>query len=122
MSHYTEGRKWSDLYNAWIFDDSNINYEPQALAIAKQLKNEWPEDCDLDKASNILIEQHEMLKNLRRGFEVLLEERDSLREIILELLQALIHLEHNARKSGAEMGLALEIAQKAIEKGKECGL
>lgn len=33
-----------------------------------------------------------------------------------ELLAALKHLEHNARKSGAEMGLALDVAQEAIAK------
>lgn len=33
-----------------------------------------------------------------------------------DLLAALIHLEHNARKSGAEMGLALVVAREAIAK------
>lgn len=33
-----------------------------------------------------------------------------------DLLAALMHLEHNARVSGAEMGLALEVAKDAIAK------
>lgn len=33
-----------------------------------------------------------------------------------ELLEALKHLEHNARKSGANMGLALDFAADAIAK------
>lgn len=35
-----------------------------------------------------------------------------------ELLDALIHLEHNARKSGADMGLALDVARAAITKAQ----
>lgn len=38
-----------------------------------------------------------------------------------DLLQALIHLEHNARKSGAEMGLALVVARDAIAKATGSG-
>jgi len=37
-------------------------------------------------------------------------EVDALREV----LKALIHLEHNARASGADMGLALDVARAAL--------
>ena len=36
-----------------------------------------------------------------------------------ELLPALEHLEHNARKSGANMGLALDVARAAIANVKK---
>ena len=36
-----------------------------------------------------------------------------------ELLEALKHLYHNARKSGAEMGLALDVAREAITNAGE---
>lgn len=39
-------------------------------------------------------------------------------ELIADLLDALIHLTYNAAKSGAEMGLALDVAKEAIEKAK----
>lgn len=35
-----------------------------------------------------------------------------------ELLEALKHLHHNAKESGAEMGLALDVAESAIAKAK----
>ena len=39
-----------------------------------------------------------------------------LHELNAELLAALRHLEHNARASGAEMGLALDVARATIAK------
>ncbi|WP_273763560.1 hypothetical protein [Aeromonas hydrophila] len=47
------------------------------------------------------------------GTELL--ELDQLRN---ELLAALEHLHHNAKASGAEMGLALDVAEEAIAKAK----
>lgn len=43
---------------------------------------------------------------------------DELVEINNELLAALVHLHHNARASGVEMGLALDVAEEAIAKAK----
>lgn len=44
---------------------------------------------------------------------------DQLRELCGELFIALRHLNHNAIKSGAEMGLALNVAKDAIAKAEK---
>lgn len=51
------------------------------------------------------------VKTLAQAFVQMTLQRD-------ELLQALIHLHHNAKASGAEMGLALDVAKDAIAKVK----
>ena len=45
---------------------------------------------------------------------------EHLRQQRNELLAALEHLHHNAKASGAEMGLALDVAEEAIVKAKGC--
>ena len=44
------------------------------------------------------------------------DELKRLRQNNRELLDALTHLRHNAKRSGADMGLALDVADEAIKK------
>lgn len=75
----------------------------------------------LYQAAARLEEQAEEIEQLRNERDALLAELTAIKgqelsadSVKAELLYALIHLEHNARKSGAEMGLALDVARTAI--------
>lgn len=46
------------------------------------------------------------------------KELKQLRSLNQELLEALVHLHHNAKRSGADMGLALDVAEDAIQKAR----
>lgn len=65
---------------------------------------------ELEKQRDELLAENKMLKATQYGSGRLQELRDQRDE----LLTALEHLEHNARKSGANMGLALDVARTAI--------
>lgn len=63
-------------------------------------------DIDAAIRDGVVPDEHP----LRSRLEMLANHRQREQE----LLQALKHLHHNAKASGAEMGLALEVAEKAI--------
>lgn len=44
------------------------------------------------------------------------DELKRLQESNQQLVDALMHLRHNAKRSGADMGLALDVADEAIKK------
>jgi hypothetical protein len=72
--------------------------QPLALRLADDLtKTVWPEEYAAEAARE-LRRQHAEIEALR------------------EVMEALIHLEHNARASGADMGLALDVAKAARER------
>ena len=67
-------------------------------------------DLPLDEYPDVLIFEWEV----KESGEV--DELKSLRQSNRELVDALMHLRHNAKRSGADMGLALDVADEAIKK------
>lgn len=67
-------------------------------------------DLPLDEYPDMLTFEWEV----KESREV--DELKRLQQSNHELLDALMHLRHNAKRSGADMGLALDVADEAIKK------
>ncbi len=61
---------------------------------------------------------HAASKKRNEPYASMFEANANLIAAAPELLAALEHLHHNAKASGAEMGLALDVAESAIAKAK----
>ena len=68
--------------------------------IVDQVEAEWK-----DRLKAVVETERKLLKELKE-----------LRALNQELLDALLHLHHNAKHSGADMGLAFDVAEAAIKK------
>lgn len=106
----------------WWYSMNPKRIKDQVIEMAREAKwPNWDGDIPTDDhefedftepltrfAHVVASHQHEMWKMICR----LLETKE-------ELLEALKHLEHNARMSGADMGLALDVAASAIAKAEK---
>lgn len=67
-------------------------------------------DLPLDEYPDMLTFEWEVVDSWEA------EELKRLQESNRQLVDALMHLRHNAKRSGADMGLALDVADEAIKK------
>ena len=67
-------------------------------------------DIPLDEYPDVLIFEWEVKESLE------VNKLKRLQQSNRELLDALMHLRHNAKRSGVDMGLALDVADEAIKK------